>query len=75
MARGARVRNSRLFGFNRRNEAESVRRDVAVFDGLFDQRHVARRALTSRAIFGVMGMLAHRSLESRNIVLGVTTKA
>ena len=75
MARGAGVRNSRLFGFGWRNEAECVGRNVVVFYSLLDQRHVARGALTRGAVFGVMGMLAHRSLESRSILPGVATKA
>ena len=74
MARGARVRNSRLFGFDRRDKSERVRRNVAIFYRLLDQRHVACGALTPRAVLIVMSMLAHGSLESCRVAPGVATE-
>ena len=52
-----------------------MRRDVAIFYRLLDQRHVAFGALTARAVLGAMGMFTHCPLESRSILAGVASKA
>ena len=75
MARGARVGNSRLFGFDRGDKTERVRRNVAVFNGLLNQGHVACGALTPTTVFGVMSMPAHSALESCRVAGGVASEA
>jgi hypothetical protein len=75
VARRAGIWNAGLFGFNGCDESKRVRSDVAILDRLFNLRHVAGNALTTCAVRGVVGVLSHRSRQSRRVLFGVATEA
>jgi hypothetical protein len=75
MARIAGVWDAELFRQLWPDESECVAADELTFDGDFDVRHVACRALAASAFFGMMRMFRNRGAQACGIVLSVTAKA
>ena len=75
MARGAWIRDAGLLSLLWRDEAKGVRRDIVIFDGLFDTRHVAGNALAACTAGGVMSVLTDSAMQAGGILTGVATEA
>ena len=75
MAADAGVGYSGAFTLARSDKAEGMRADVVVFDRLLDLGHVACRALTSGAPFGVVGVLGDRGFKASWVVGVMALKA
>ena len=67
MARGAWIGYAGLLSLLWRDEAEGVRRDVVVFDGLLDSGHVAGNALAARTVGRVMSVLTDSAVQTGRI--------
>ena len=75
VARGAWIGYAGLLSLLWRDEAEGVRRDVVVFDGLLDSRHVAGNALAAGAVGSVMSVLTDSAMQTGGILASVAAEA
>ena len=74
MTRRAGIWNAGLRRLHRSNKPESVRRNEVAFNGLLDVRHVTRNAVAAGAVFCVVRMFAHGTLQARGVLAVVATE-